>query len=184
MSLLVIRHAPIQLAGRCIGTTDLLPEMPTLEVDAAIDALLDETPLSIWSSPLRRCAEPARRLAERRHIAHHIDPRLSEIHFGEWEGRTWQEIEAEDKRAYDTWMNGWMDVAPPGGESTAHLEARVRSWLRDQEPCVGLVLIGHRGVISALHVILEGASWQDAMARPTPYLQAQQIPSAAALLSH
>ena len=87
MELYLIRHPrPEVLPGTCYGQTDLgLAESP-LAVAERIRPLLPGA-YALYASPLRR----ARLLAEALGCPE-VDPRLMEIHFGEWEGRSFDEI--------------------------------------------------------------------------------------------
>lgn len=53
------------------------------------------------------------------------DPRLAELSYGQWEGFTWKEIEADHPNALATWRADPHSFCPPGGES--HFELRRRS---------------------------------------------------------
>jgi probable phosphoglycerate mutase len=53
------------------------------------------------------------------------DPRLAELAYGEWEGFTWKEIEADHPDALSRWRTDPHGFCPPGGES--HVELRRRS---------------------------------------------------------
>ena len=53
------------------------------------------------------------------------DPRLAELSYGEWEGFTWKEIEADHPNALSQWRADPHGFCPPGGES--HFELRRRS---------------------------------------------------------
>jgi len=58
------------------------------------------------------------------------DPRLREIDLGDYEGRSWEEFEA-DEELTAAFADDPYRTALPGGESLAHLEARVMAALRD-----------------------------------------------------
>jgi broad specificity phosphatase PhoE len=58
------------------------------------------------------------------------DPRLREIDLGDYEGRSWEEFEA-DEELTAAFAADPYGTALPGGESLAHLEARVMAALRD-----------------------------------------------------
>ena len=49
---------------------------------------------------------------------------------------------------------------------------RVRAWWKELSANDNL-LVAHAGVIRALHVLVYGASWVDAMGMPIPHLQGQ-----------
>ena len=70
-------------------------------------------PTRLFSSDLPRCADLARGLADAFSVPVHFDPRLREMNFGEWEGRHYDAIEAEDGERWHTWCNNWMTEAPP-----------------------------------------------------------------------
>jgi len=53
------------------------------------------------------------------------DPRLAELSYGDWEGFTWKEIEADHPNALAQWRADPHGFCPPGGES--HFELRRRS---------------------------------------------------------
>lgn len=80
------------------------------------------------------------------------DDRLKEISFGEWEGKTWrevQEVDAGRARARDRDKWGYV---PPGGESYDMVRARVADWLAtiDGDACV----VAHGGIARVLLVLL------------------------------
>jgi broad specificity phosphatase PhoE len=81
-----------------------------------------------------------------------IDARLREIAYGQWEGSTLQQMQAKDpvffaRRQADKWS-----VAAPGGESYAHVQARVTDWYR--QVTVDTVAVAHGGTARALMVAL------------------------------
>ena len=100
---------------------------------------------TVIASPLRR----ARRLAEALLPQIRIDERLSEIDFGDWEGKAWDDI---DRAALDRWAADVLGFVPPGGESVAQLQSRVIDFAKElrglEIPRVALVT--HAGVIRAL----------------------------------
>ena len=53
------------------------------------------------------------------------DPRLGELSYGAWEGRSWTEIEVDRPNALADWRADPHGFAPPGGET--HFELRRRS---------------------------------------------------------
>jgi len=178
--LTAIRHAPIPAAGRCIGRSDLAPELPAA---AAADRILagmagGPAPGVVWSSSLRRCREPAALVAARLGVAHRIDDRLLELDYGDWDGASWKDIEAHSPDRLAAWMADWQRAAPPGGETVGALEGRVRSfWTENErsrretaEPTDEL-LVAHAGVIRALWVVVDGLPWEQAMARAVPHLE-------------
>ena len=144
MQVFLIRHPrPVIEAGYCYGRLDVDCEDPQPIARNLRKQIPADTP--VITSPLRR----ARRLAEA--LAPHIqtDARLSEIDFGEWEGKAWDDI---DRMALDRWAADVLHFVPPGGESVAQLQARVIDFA-DELRLSGLArvaLVAHAGVLRAL----------------------------------
>jgi alpha-ribazole phosphatase len=67
-------------------------------------------------------------------------------------------------------MEQWQTAAPPGGESLADLEARVRA-AGDAVAGPGRTMwVTHAGVIRTLRVLLSGSDWPTAMQSRVPHL--------------
>lgn len=122
MQLHLIRHPrPAVAPGICYGQTDLgLAECPA-EVAARLRPLLPQS-FALHASPLAR----ARLLAEALGTPT-LDDRLKEMHFGEWEGRSFADIGS----AIDDWAADPLGFRAPGGESPREMTARVLEWLED-----------------------------------------------------
>jgi broad specificity phosphatase PhoE len=88
------------------------------------------------------------------------DPRLAEIAFGQWQGKTWPEIEAVDPDGAKAYHADKWGCVPPQGESYAMLAERLRGWLEtlDRETLV----VSHGGVARALMPLIGGADTTDA----------------------
>ena len=164
-----VRHAPVRAAGLCYGRSEVEPVLAAGPAAARVLALGTWSIGQVWSSPSARCCAPAARVAAALGVPLVIDERLYELDFGAWEGRRWDELHALDGAALARWGADWLRAAPPGGETVAQLEGRVRAWWaglrRDHEH----LLLAHAGVIRALQVIT-GADWPTAMATAIEHL--------------
>ena len=80
----------------------------------------------IFASDLGRCMKTAAILFP----DHSIEscPEWREMHFGEWEGRTYQEL--KDNPAYQKWLENPFSGVVPGGESFSAFTARVAEFNR------------------------------------------------------
>ena len=166
MPLCLIRHTRVAVPpGLCYGQLDVpLASSFAEEAQAVRETLARQFPAGlppIWSSPSLRC----RRLAETLDAPFQIDPRLQELNFGTWEGRTWAELDSPEARH---WGDNWQTAAPPQGESLDQLLARLRGFLAEIEGGDAL-LITHAGPIRAMHHLLLNEALDTAFRRPVGY---------------
>ena len=169
MTIWTLRHPPVDRKGRCIGQTTIETQMPMQE---SVKTVVDSAPFvpsRIFSSDLPRCAGLAQELAAHWSIPLETTASLREVNFGEWEGRTYDEIDATDGKRWRAWCDDWRHGTPPGGESIDDLVARLKSWLDDSRPLSTDVLVTHAGVVRAFRV-LYGGNWEDAMSAQCPFL--------------
>jgi broad specificity phosphatase PhoE len=82
------------------------------------------------------------------------DPRLREIDLGDYEGRSWEEFEADEKLTA-AFADDPYGTALPGGESLEHVEARVMAAVRDVLAAHG---VGPDGCLSTDSVASSDAS--------------------------
>jgi broad specificity phosphatase PhoE len=83
----------------------------------------------VITSPLFRARETAEILA--RGVSVEADPRLREMDYGAWEGRTYAQIYEADGAFRRRWEQAPDGLACPGGESGNDVAARVRAFLDD-----------------------------------------------------
>ncbi len=159
MHLYLIRHPrPAVAANVCYGRTDLSVDADALAL--AKTSLLPVLPknASLFSSPLRRCTELTEMLAKELDCpAPTYDERLSEMHFGEWEMRTWDDIPRHD---IDAWSSDMAGYRPGGGESVLEVAHRVRAF-RDELASMNIdhaIVICHAGIIRLLAACEHGLS--------------------------
>jgi alpha-ribazole phosphatase len=112
---------------------------------------------AIVSSPLRRCSAFAQNLSTQLAIPLSILPCWQEIDFGQWEGKTAQQIEEETPGILDLFYSDPTKYSPPDGEPFACFNDRInQSWhtLLHQYPEQHILLITHGGVIRTLFMQL------------------------------
>jgi alpha-ribazole phosphatase len=151
MRLYLVRHPePVVKPDTCYGSSDL--SVISEQCDRVSAALLATLPKdsTLFSSPLRRCAGLAQKLAlglDREPVV--FDARLAEMHFGQWELRAWSEI---PRAEIEAWVKDVVTYQPGGGESVLQMAARVRDFhdelLRGRHE--NAVVICHAGTIRML----------------------------------
>lgn len=125
----------------------------------------DPSSFRFIASPMRRTRETMEIIRETMGLprdGYELEPRIVEVHFGDWQGFTFAELEAANPgstapRDLDKW-----NFVPPGeaAESYAVLAERIRPWFAELEGPA--VIVTHGGVIRALFHILNGMSGTEA----------------------
>jgi probable phosphoglycerate mutase len=75
----------------------------------------------VVTSPLTRAVETATAIGAVTGVSPAVEPRLTELDYGEWDQRPLAELPAH----VASWWRSDPEAAPPGGESLAALRARV-----------------------------------------------------------
>ncbi len=105
----------------------------------------------VVTSPLRRCADFARDWGARHQLPVTVEPRLAELDFGAWEGRTPAEVHARWPAALARFWNDPWQHPPPEGEDLTAFSQRVQAAWRDWHSQPGDILfVTHGGVIRML----------------------------------
>lgn len=81
------------------------------------------------------------------------DKRISETNFGDFEGKTYQEIQKLYPKECMCWQNNWKEFQPPKGESYIMLCERVKSFMEHIKKleCDNILICTHSGVIRAMY---------------------------------
>lgn len=129
--MMLLRHTqPDVAAGICYGRSDL--DLAPCFADTArgiIDTLPDVS--RIVSSPLTRCLRLAQFVAQARALPLHIDPRLSEMDFGTWEGQPWDAIPRDQ---LDAWARDILHARPHGRKRGSPARAHIGGIARPCRP--------------------------------------------------
>ena len=126
LALLRHGHTDWNRAGRIQGRSDIpLDDAAREELGAQVlPAPWDQADL--WASPLKRAVETAELVSGRRP---RTDPALTEMNWGDWEGRHGKDLIAIPDSGYrhiEDW--GWQ-FCPPNGETPDDVRARLRPWV-------------------------------------------------------
>jgi alpha-ribazole phosphatase len=156
--LLLVRHGQTSYNHeiRFMGQRDIpLNESGREQVQAVAKRLANERPAAIYSSHLGRARETA--LAIQAAIPSHpevqIDPRLTEGHFGDWEGHTYEELRQRDAERLASWEADRLNVPPPNGESLHTLAKRVQAAYDEicaAHPDDTVIITAHGGSLQVL----------------------------------
>ncbi len=154
----LLRHGETT-GGACLrgSIDDSLTDLGLSQMRAAIDQH-EANWNRIISSPLRRCADFAHELAEQYGIPLTFEQRLKEVHFGQWEGCTIDELMKTDEEALTNFWNDPVKHTPPEAESLLDFEKRILSAWREivvRHAGEKVLLITHGGVIRLMlcHVL-------------------------------
>jgi alpha-ribazole phosphatase len=150
-----IRHAPIKDAGgRVTGQLDLDADCRDIRrFKALVERLPD--PATWIVSQLRRTRQTADSLLAVSSVAKPslaIERDFAEQDFGDWQGKTYTELERDQAEDYARFWVAPGTIRPPGGESFADVMMRVSRAVerRSGEVVNGdIVAIGHGGSIRA-----------------------------------
>lgn len=125
----LIRHGETadEETGRVFkGTTDIpLSEKGVARMKKAGEYLADFKLDVVYTSALSRCINSGRFIADHHGLEITVEPQLNEIHFGLWEGQTFEEI----KRSYPGELKAWLadleNESPPKGELLGVAQKRI-----------------------------------------------------------
>ena len=117
-------------------------------------ALANEPIAAIYASDLQRAHATAQEVADATGAPLVADPGLRERRFGELQGRTFVQIEADLPEQALRWRKRDPDFAPEGGESLTALRERIAATthrLAAQHMGGLVLLVAHGGVLDVLY---------------------------------
>ena len=148
MEVYLVRHTtPDVQKGICYGQSEL-ELMPSFELE--LNNIMTKLPQRIdrvYSSPWSRCFRLAKQITTQSLV---YDYRLSELNFGKWEMRPWNEVPRE-------WYDDFVATPCENGESYLDLNNRVQEFWSEiiQKKSNVIVIVTHASVIRAIvsHVL-------------------------------
>lgn len=152
---LLVRHPEIDRGGKalCYGHLDLglTPRGMEMVTDLVVRAR-GWQPEALLSSDLQRCLIPAQAMSVAFGVVVEPSPIWREISMGEWEGKTWSEVEAASPTTFKNWMTDYIRLAPPQGETYDDLANRVYPAFQAlaQRPEKRIWVMTHGGVIRSI----------------------------------
>lgn len=118
------------------------------------DAIGEQAPWDhIISSPLQRCYAFAEAIKEKHNTPYTIENNFKEVGFGSWEGRTPDEIQADNLKEYQDFYNDPVNKRPEGAEPLDSFINRVTSAFNNavkEHQGKHVLIIAHAGVNRAI----------------------------------
>lgn len=120
-ALYLVRHGEPDVTGVLLGRTDAglsdagRAMMAGLELPAGVEA--------VYTSTRRRAGASAALMARSRPVI--VLPDLDEIDYGEWDGRSWADIERADPELAARKLRNWTGTDVPGAEPWRVFASRV-----------------------------------------------------------
>lgn len=172
----LVRHGQTEfnLVKRAQGSLD--SELTELGVEQAgrVGLLLRRLtrgadPLRLVASPQGRAHRTARIIREAMEYRHPIqlDARLREVGMGQWDGKTYAEIEAGWPGV--TQQPGHWFFTSPDGERLDDIQARLGDWLEETRALPGVTIAVSHGVAGRiLRGLVAGLPRDEALTLPAP----------------
>ena len=160
---ILIRHGETDWnrEARMQGHIDIaLNPLGQAQAAQVASALQAERLDAVYSSDLCRAQDTAAQIcALQKHLVLQASSQLRERHYGIFQGRTLQEVAAEDPQAAERWRKRDASFAPAGGETLPAFASRIHTWLaqaasahRGQQVCV----VTHGGVLDVVWRLAHG----------------------------
>jgi len=149
MEIYLIRHTtPAIEKGICYGQVNLdLAQSFKNEVAKILKTNNLNNISKVYSSPLKRCTKLALKFSKNLET----DSRLMELSFGDWELKKWDDI---PKSEIDPWMNDFVNVKVPNGESYIQLAERANDVfteiIKKNTNSKKIIIVTHSGIIRSI----------------------------------
>lgn len=160
--LILVRHGETAWNAdlRFQGQSDIeLSERGKEQARLTAGRLAGERINAAYASDLCRCSETARLILEGRDVPLELRPELREMNFGEWEGLTFEQINAHSPGAIQRMRSDLGTFRAPAGEAWSELDARVGGFLEEalaRHPYDAVLIAGHTNPLRALIIRLLG----------------------------
>ncbi|MBF2000490.1 MAG: histidine phosphatase family protein [Synechococcales cyanobacterium M58_A2018_015] len=114
---------------------------------------------AVYASPMKRTIATARPLCDAVGLEMQLRDGLKEIHYGEWEGKTQEEVKAQFTDDYVRWLTEPAWNPPTGGETAVQLASRASLVIAEIEqmyPDGNVLVVSHKATIRVLLCSLLG----------------------------
>jgi phosphoserine phosphatase len=155
--IILVRHGHVEGIDppRFRGRTEiLLTDLGVRQAAATAGRISKSWALAaIYTSPMRRCVATAKAISVATGVAHETLGTLNDLDYGSWQGRTHQEVEAQDPELFARWREAPHLVRFPAGDSLQDLVGRGADAIRlvlDRHKIQTVVMVGHDSVNRAI----------------------------------
>lgn len=140
--IVLVRHGHVEgiYPPRFRGQTDLpLTSRGTRQAEMTRDLLASlPRPTAAYASPLSRCMSTAGIIAQPLSLTVAPMPSFLDINYGDWQGRSYQEVQQADPEGFARWFDAPHLAVIPGGETLLQLAVRVAETMHS-------IVVRHRG---------------------------------------
>jgi alpha-ribazole phosphatase len=163
-----VRHAPVKgAAGRIYGTMDVGCDTGDSRSFRALENTLPSD--AVWViSPLRRTRETLEAISAANPSPDPVvEPDFAEQNFGDWQGLSWDEMQAADPHVYEDFWRDPTRTAPPQGESFETQMRRTRAAIERLTAVYegrNIVSVSHGGTIRSAVALALDLTPENAMA--------------------
>ncbi len=163
MNLYLIRHGETEFNLRSVyyGWTDCDINEKGIEQAVGLHSFFQRVKYDrIIASDLKRAMHTAVIVKGEKEVPLTADASLREVNFGDWEDRSFEEIEKNDPENCHAWWKDWKNARIPGGETFMEFYARVSGGIQniiEQYSAEDVVVVSHSGAIACMLCHLLGA---------------------------
>lgn len=156
MNLYFIRHGETEAnnKGLYYGKTDYELTSRGRDQSEKLSRLLSGIDFdSIYVSEKKRAIETAKIAVQKDSSEFIVDKRINEMNLGEFEGKSYTDIEKLYPKLWKKWCSDWKNTVPPGGESYIQFYRRVRSFMEYILKCKddNVLIVTHSGIIRSVY---------------------------------
>ncbi len=137
--------------------TDLTPK-GVIQARLAAEELKNFPIERIFTSDLRRAYRTAQIIADVLGLEVEIDKRLREMHFGEWEGLTYEHIYQNHIEDFHNWLKNPVACPLPSQEDIEDFKERISSFIEFLKTIEekNILIVGHGGSIQGIICLSTG----------------------------
>lgn len=113
----------------------------------------------IYTSALSRCIESGKIIAEPHNLETEIAGAFNEIHFGIWEGRSFEEIDEESPTEFRQWVKNPDIHTPPQGEALIDAQQRsinIFNEMISKHRGQNIAIVTHAGILRLIFASILG----------------------------